>query len=206
MSQETSREKKRRSPERQTPCTACPGRLPGSPPPGTRRREQIPHLGVPSTPTRALHPPRSIRRAPGPGWDRAFIWDVSGHEEFPAPPGEIPELRGRAQVMPTPPSSPGSPGRGFEPPLSGIQRLRLRKKKKKQNTKNKTKKPPRAENKTKPAITPDGRGIGFWLPLWFPPPPPACCGLNAAGFVWLIGSVNQVSVRGSGGSCPGEGS
>lgn len=202
MSQETSREKKRRSPERQTPCTACPQRVPGFPPPGpappperatqkgTNPRQ--PHL----SPARPGHPPCSILRVRGRGCasslHRAFIWNVSRHEEFPASPGEIPELGERAQVMPTPPRVPRQPEGRLRAQFEWHPEAAAPGKKKKQ-----------AENKTKPAITPDGRGIGFWPPLRFPPPPPACCGLNAAGFVWLIGSVNQVSVRGS---CPGEGS
>lgn len=150
----------------------------------------------PSHPACTSHPPAA---SPCPGCtsslNHACIWNVLGHEEFPVLPGEIPELGGRAQVMTTPSHSLTSEWEAGERRLNGIQETRCRVS---ETSKKKTKKKKeKTENKTKTAITPDGRGIGFWPPLCFSLLPPAFWRpeLNAAGLVWLIGSVNQVSIR-----------
>lgn len=190
MSQETPGEKKRRSPERQTPCTACPQRVagsllpalphgdtnkgtnpwecPGHPPAPSSRMASSFHLGCVTDPRFTWGNPRAATRCPGDANPTRAAWQPEGR------------LRAPFEWHPE-------------------QQLR---KKKKLKIKNKKKKK-QAENKTKPAITPDGRGIGFWLPLWFPPSSPSllraeCSWLRLAN--WLCqSSVTQ-------GSCPGEGS
>lgn len=127
--------------------------------------------------------PCSILRARLPGGHGG---DVSGHEEFPASPGEIPQLPGRAQVMPTPPSPPWQPEGMLRAPLERLRQKTtgLRAKQNRQS-----------------------RLMGEELDSGFPSGPPSSPSPpNAAGFVWLIGSVNQVSLRGSRCSCPAEGS
>lgn len=100
-------------------------------------------------------------------------------------------------MMTTPSHSLTSEWEAGERRLNGIQETRcgVSETSKKNGKKKKT------ENKTKTAIMPDGRGIGFWPPLCFSPPPPSllearaeCSWLSLAN--WLCqSSVNQVSSR-----------
>lgn len=140
MSQETSREKKRRSPERQTPCTACPQRVPGFPPPGpappperatqkgTNPRQ--PHL----SPAWPGHPPCSILRVRGRGCASSlhrFHLERVTARGVPRFTWGNPRAGRTCPGDANPhPERPGSPRGGCEPRLSGIQRRRLREKKK----------------------------------------------------------------------------
>lgn len=149
----------------------------------------------PSHPACTSHPPAA---SPCPGCasslNHACIWNVLGHEEFPVLPGEIPELGGRAQVMTTPSHSLTSEWEAGERRLNGIQETRCRVL---ETSKKKWKKKKRLRIKQKQQSRLMGEELDSGLPSASLLLPPAFWRpeLNAAGLVWLIGSVNQVSIR-----------